>query len=396
MSEFPNVNVEILNNQLGRVTPTQDGVAALVLFGPSTSEIGLTEPKLIFSLEDAEDLGLNAAYDTAQTTDVYQQIKEFYDRAGRGSELYIMLVAKTTTMASACDKANNIVKLLLNFAQGRIRLLGITRTPDGAYDPTFVDGIDDDVNAAVLNLHSLLQDFALEHKPCRALVGARAFQGDVGDLRNFRLNTNNRVGVVLGSTTDDGNPAVGFALGQFANRPVQRKIGRVRSGDVGLDDAYFTDGSETEDYELQWPAIHNKGFIFFRKFPNRNGYFFNDDPSCSPVSDDYSSLARGRVIDKAHVITFQTFVEEIQDDIFIDDDGFMDPSVVKDYQQRIESAIGEQMVPAEASNVRCVINPAQNVLATDKIKIKKLGVRPRGYSSIIDIPLGFDNPFNQE
>ena len=390
---LPNVNIEILNNQLGAVSPSDDGIMGLILSGVAIAGIGLLDPKQIFSIEDAEALGLDEAYDTTNGVDVHQQVSEFYARATRGTQLWVMLVSRTSTMADVCDRTNNLARVLLDRAP-QISMWGINRIPDAGYIPTYTDGIDDDVNAAVLNAHALCEEYAANNRPFRFLVGARDFQGTPANLRDFRQNTNNRGGPVLGSVRTSGEPAVGFTLGQFANRPVQRNIGRVKDGDAGLAAAYLSDGNTIETSEGAWGSIHDTGYIFFRKFVGRNGYFFNDDPSCAPLTDDYSSLARGRVIDKAHKIAYSTFVNELLDDLTVDENGFMDPAIAKDYQQRIENAIGLIMLPDEISGVRCRIDPAQNLNATDTVKIEKLGVRPKGYSKYIDIPLGFDNPAN--
>lgn len=392
---LPNVEIEILNNQLGRVNLTSDAVAGLIVSGTAPSGLALATAKQIFTLEEAEAVGITEAYDTTNTTDAWKQIKDFYDRAGSGAELWIMVLAKTVTMATACDKANDIAKKLLNAAAGRIRLLGICRVPDAGYEPVLTDGIDGDTNAAVLTMHALAEEFADNFKPFRGLVAARAFTGTPADLKDFRTNTNNRVGVVLGQTKSGSlNGSVGFALGQFVNRPVQRNIGRRKDGDVGLIAAYMSNGISTETYEASWGAIHNKGYIFFRKFPNKSGYFFNDDPSCSDKSDDFSSLARGRVMDKAHVIAADTYFEEINDDIEIDEQGYMAPAVVKSYQQKIVNAISSNMMPGNISGVTCEIDPVQNLLASDKVQIKRLGIRPKAYAKTIAVPIGFDNPIN--
>ena len=390
---LPGVDIEILNNQIGASSPSDDGIMGLILSGVAAAGIALLDPKQIFSVDDAAALGLDAAYDTTNSLDVHKQINEFYLRAARGQECWVMLVSQTTTMADACNRTNNIARVLLDRAP-QMSMVGITRTPDAAYIPTFVDGIDDDVNAAVLNAHELCQEYAGDNSPLRFLVGARAFQGVPADLRNFRANTQNRCGVVLGSLTTDGDPAVGFTLGQFSNRPVQRNIGRVKDGDLAIGDAYFTNGMPIENYQDALDSIHDKGYIFMRSFKRRNGYWFNDDASCAPLSDDYAYLARGRVIDKAQKITYDTFLNEIHDDLDIDDNGFMDPAVVKTYEGTIEEAIGGLMLPGEISGVRCIINPEQNLLANNTVRIERLGVRPKGYAKFIYVPLGFDNPFN--
>lgn len=392
---LPDVEIEELNNQVGASTPSDDGIMGLILSGVAAPGIALLDPKQIFSVDDAAALGLDAAYDTTNSLDVHKQINEFYLRAARGQECWVMLISQTTTMADACNRTNNIARVLLDRAP-QMSMFGITRTPDAAYIPTFVDGIDDDVNAAVLNAHELCREYARANSPFRCLVGARAFQGVPADLRNFRANTQNRCGVVLGSLTTDGDPAVGFTLGQFSNRPVQRNIGRNRDGDLGIGEAYFTNGMPINEYKDALNSIHDKGYIFMRQFPRRNGWWFSDDPSCAPPTDDYAFLALGRVIDKAHKIGYDTYVSELQDDVDTDDNGFMDPAVVKTFESTVEEAIADQMLPAEITAVRCRINPEQNIIGTSRVNITKLGVRPKGYAKFIYVPLGFDNPFNPQ
>jgi hypothetical protein len=393
---LPNVNITILNGQLGRVAGTADGVAGLILTGVAvTGKIALSEPKQVFGTDEVKALGIDEAYDTANNTDAYAQIKDFYSQAGEGAELWIMLISDATTMAMACDKSNDIARKLLDIAEGAIKLLGITRAPAAGYIASYTDGIDDDANAAVLNLHALAEEYAAGYMPFRGIVGGRDFQGVPANLLNFRQNTNNRVGVTLeGLGEGSKSAAVGRVLGKMAKNTVQRNIARVKDGDLGLVKAYLSNGEPVEKYKSAWDSIHDKGYIFTRKFPGKNGYFYNDDPACCPLTDDYSSLARGRVIDKATVIAYTTYVEEIQDDLEVDEEGYINPATVKDYQQKIENAIGLLMVPAEASAVTCEIDPKQNLLATDTVKIKKLSIRPRGYAKFIDVPLGFENPLN--
>jgi hypothetical protein len=397
---LPNVTIELLNNQLGRQDATDDGVCLLVLSGVATSGIGLLDPKQIFTPEDAEALGLNAAYDTTNSVDVYRQITEFYSTAGRGAELWIMLYVNTMLMATACDVANNYVRKGLDAAKGRIRLVAIGRVPIGSYTPTTVDGMDDDVRAAVLKLHAMSVEYRAAFKPFRFIVAGRLFQGVPATLPDLRLLTQNTGAIVLHTTLAGGkNPAIGQVLGKLSFNPVQRKISRVKDGDLGILLAYMSDGLPVETYESAWGSIHDKGYIFCRKFANRSGYFLNGDHTCSPNSDDYSSLARGRVIDKALVIAYTTFVNEIEDDLEVDEDGYMNPAVVKHYQSIIENSISLQMMDEgkgkEISGVKCTINPAQNLLGTDKVQVEKLAVRPKGYSTYINVPLGFTNPLNQ-
>jgi uncharacterized protein (UPF0297 family) len=393
---LPGIDINVKADGLGASVSVDDGIMGLILSGPAPSELTISTPAAIFSLQEAEVLGIDADYDTDNTVDSYQQIKDFYTFAPKGTELWIMVIPPTTTMESACDKDNDVVKKLLNAAAGRVKMWGIHRIPDGAYEPTYDDGLDDDVSAAVLVADALCDSFADQFRPCRALIGGLGFQGVVGDLKDFSLSTNDRVGVVIGSVSEDGHPAVGFTLGKFASIPVQRKISRVKDGDIGKVSAYMTDGETIETYEASMDALHDKGYIFFRTITEKSGYFFSSDPACVSAANDFASLARGRVIDKAIRLTYLTMVEELEDDIDIDASGYIASAVLKDYQNKIKNALETQMADnlSTGNPVVVEIDPAQNVLATGKVKIDKLAIRPKGYASLIEIDLGFDNPIN--
>ncbi len=393
---LPDVSITILNGQTGSVQASPDHIYGLVLSGVAATGLTISTPKHVNSLAEIEALGIDATYDTTNTTDVYKQLKDFYTQAGTGTDLWFMIIPKTTIMATACDKTQDIVKKLLNAAGGDITLWGISRVPDGAYTATTTEGLDSDVFAAVLTADALNKEFSSVHKPCRCIIGGRAFTGTPGNLKNLKTMSNNTVSIMLGSIVSGGNPAVGFTLGTFANRPIQRKIARVKDGDVGVVAAYMSNGTTTETYEASWNSIHDKGYIFFRKFTRKSGYFFTDDPTCCPDSDDYASMARGLVVDKAHRVAYDTFVIEVQDDIEIDENGNLDAAVVKDYQQKILNALEANLVATgNASSARCEINAEQNVIATNTVAFEKVGVIPKGYSKYIDIPLGFYNPANE-
>lgn len=394
---LPKVTIEVLNGALGQVASTDDGVAGLLMTGVAAAGIPLSEAKQIFSVADAEALGLTASYDTTNTTNVYKSIKDFYAQAGTGKELWIMIVAKTTTMATSCDTANDILKKLLNAAQGRIRICGVTRVADVAYAPVYADQLDPDVIAAAAKAHALANEFALAFKPVRIVLDGRDFQGNTGTLLNLKLSSYNRIGVALFTdVSGSDNAAVGLVLGRLAANPVQRNIGRVKDGDLGIANAYLT-GQTTLIENLpsaSQDAVHDKGFMFVRKYAAKNGYFFNDDPTATAATDDFNSIARGRVIDKAIVITNQVYTNELLDDLDVDENGRIDAGVIKMYQSNIKRQIDGQMTAEdEISAARVVINPAQNVLSTNRVDVE-LFITPKFYPKEIKVKLGFENPTN--
>lgn len=393
---LPDVKVSLSNGAIGALMTNLDGVSGLVMSGVATGLTGLTlgQAKAIYSLKDAESLGITA---TSANAAAYRHIKEFY--AGFNeltglevAELWIMLYADTITLANMADQTHaSSAKKLLDAAGGRIRLLGLTRTPGVGYTATTTSGLDADSFTAVTNAQTLGNTMATGQAPVRILVEGRAFvytSSNVSALTDLGTMNSNRVSVVLGSSKNDGSASVGYALGRKAGAPVQRNLGRVKSGKcAAIAQAYIGD---TAVESITSPAaIHDKRYIIFRKFPNKDGYFFNDDPTATnPSTDDYNSLGAGCVVDKAHRIAYATYLEELNDDVNTIEGGKLEPGVIATLQRRIEEEVGNNMA-GEISSFRCFIDPDQNVVTNNKVNVQ-LRIRRKGYLKEINISLGFE------
>ncbi len=387
---LPGVNINIQQGEVG-ASPVNDGIMGMILAGPGATTIG---PKLITNFEKIFEAEIDGGFGLTkdQDLDAIDQIKAFYTTAPIGTQLFVTLVDPATKMSDALQssnpepeeenaapqKDNSAIANLLSFAEGAIKMWGISLTAGNAVD---------EINSAVTLAHDVCEKAALIHRPCRALIGAFGFSSDVQSLPSFKNSDKNRVGAVLGAANTNGYPALGLTLGQFANRPVQRKISRVKDGSLPLDKAYLSDGKPVEDYRSAFQAIHEKNYIFFRTYQEKSGYFYNSDVACTEQNDVFGFLAMGRVIDKAHRIAYATFINEIEDDLDVDTNGFLSPVVVKGYQQKITSAL-EVAMAGEVSGVEAFVDGAQNILQSNKVSVN-IFIRPKGYSSEIQVNLGF-------
>jgi len=394
---LPGVSIQLQNGALGQVAQTDDAVVGMLLQGPAiTSGLQLLTPTLLTSLEDATTLLVTAAYDTTNTVRVYKHIKEFYDEAGTGAKLWIMLVSQAVSMEDMVDKAEaNYAVKLLDAAGGTIRVLGVTRSPAGGYTPDITaNQVDLDVITAIDFAQALGNEYTGKFAPVRILLEARAYTGTSGSLPNLKLRDDNRVALLLGDTVTGGNGAVGLLLGRLAAIPVQRNPGRVKDGSLTFAAAYI--GSQTPEVAAgAVTTIHDKGWITIRNYPRKAGYFFTDDSTSTASTDDYNSLARGRVIDKAITLAYDTFVNEILDEVEIDPTtGRIAVDKAKYYQAIIANTIDTAMTAnGEISSVSTLVDPAQNVLSTGKICVE-LRIVPLGYARFILVKLGFNNPAN--
>lgn len=389
------VNITLANGGLKGTIQTADGVTGFVMTG--VSEGGgytLGTPIMVNGMTTVAAAGITV------TNNPYaiRQLQEYYNQAGDGAELWIMLVANTMTVAMMAlnSNANGVVKLL-NAAAGRIKVVGLLaddkaiNTAGGTI--TITNGMNADVYTAASNLLTTINLYVAAKQPLRGLIGCTSYAGTASALTNMRTGSNNRVGFVIGDTmihdATYGSAAMGLCLGTIAAIPVQRKLSRVRNLPLSSATAYL--GSVAllcTNADIN--TISGKGFITFTTYAQKSGFFWQGDPMLTSTTDDYSSLAHGRIIDKAFIIAYLTYLEQVDDEIQINDDGTgtMVSTFVAWLQQLIIDAIGNTMgVKKEISGIDCVIDPAQNVLISNEVDIV-IRVRPVGYSTDIEISLG--------
>jgi len=385
----PGVSITVENDALGGVAASADGLSGFVL---SAEAAKLTEGKAyqLFNMKDAEALGLTAK-DT-KTAHAHFILSQFYKAAGTGSECWIVTYKPATKTLDQYVKAGeSAAETLLNDGKG-IRLMAVSReeTDKPVYSKTKDStGMPDDVVKALAEAQSLAEAYATKFRPVRVILDGHHWNGTVADLPDLRKGTNNRCAVCIAGSKESHHADIGLVTGTLAALPVQRKLHRVKNGSLPISEAYFTDKQTVESKEDSWDALFTKGYLFIGTHPNVSGYFFIDDPTAAAVTDDYRSLSRGRVMDKLIVIAQQTFIREVGDEIALAADGSIAPAEAKHLQGRIESAITLGMIAnEELSAVEVSIDLKQNVLSTNKVKVKLRGL-PVGYKDFIEVSLGF-------
>lgn len=395
---LPGVKIDFRNGALGSVVPSADCVAGLIATATAVSTtFVLGHTYILYKLDDLASLGVTAENNAC----MYKAVQQFYDEAGEGAELWIMGVPNTVKPSEILDKDNAsgaYAKTLIQLANGRIRVMTVAYEPASGYEPTITDGLDGDVWTAALKAQALAE-WATQSlfAPLFVVIAGRSYSNDnITDLKDLTTLEYNRVGILIGDVTSasDG-AAVGLLLGRIAACPVQRHIGRVKDGALKILNAYIGDKDPSV---ANVETIFNKGYITFRTFTGKSGYFFADDCLATEVSDDFRSIARRRTIDKAYRIIYATMLNNVNDEIAITDEGCLVPSVVKSWESEIISDIVSQMTAngelgsdpdnADDNGVKVFIDPAQNVVSTNRINVVAQ-VKPYGYAKYINVELGF-------
>ena len=389
------VNIALTNGALGATLQTNDGIAGMVLTGYTGDSYTLGTPILVTSFA-ALGLGDNAITATNNEFAV-RQVQDFFSNAGTGAQLYLMLVPDTMTVAQMALKtnANGAIKLL-NYANGKVKVLGVM-SDDTEVGVDTVTGINVDCYTAVTNMQALTVQFANAQKPLRGIVGGTSYSGTVGDVTDMTDGTaDNRVALLIGDTeSPDGYSAglaacLGYLLGKIAVLPVQRKISRTADGPLSGVSAAYVGGETVEAAGGDMVTLQEKGIITFTTYANMAGYYFSSDPMCTATTDDYKFLAYGRVIDKAQILGYTAGVQLIDDEVPVIAGGLIDPGYATWLQQQFINVISKAMVAnGNCSAVDCYVDPAQDIETSNTVDVV-LKVRPVGYSSFIDIALGFE------
>lgn len=390
---LPRVKIFFENGALGQVAPMPDGVLGLMATGVAVpSDFELNKAYVLKSFADLEALGVT----TGNNPHIYKIVKDFYKEAGDGTELWLAAYPDTVKVSEMVDKDEDYYKTLIDTANGRIRGLIVSRKPGGGYSPSVTDGLDGDIYTAMANAQLLAEKITNEkYAPIFVALEGYDFSGDHTELADLHLKEYNRVCCLIGDTTSGSkHAALGLLAGRIASNPVQRNIGRVRDGAVQAEEM-FIDADAVEQYDTE--SIHDKGFITFRTFVGRSGYFFTDDWMATAIDDDYNHLTARRTIDKAYRVAYEALLPILLDEIPVTAEGTIQAPLAKAWENVVESAIVANMtangeLSSDALNddpgVECVIDTTNNVISSGRVNVQ-LRVRPFAYPRYVDVYLGF-------
>jgi hypothetical protein len=377
---LPRVLIIYSNNNLLADITAIDGIAGIVGTVATPALIGV--PKKVTSLKTAEDAGYTAAAEPV----MHRHIKEFYAELSGNQELWVMGVVNTMSQAQMLDKDDPAGAIkLINAATGKIRILGLFRTPDVAYVPG-VDFFDSDVQAACLASNAFGANSLANLVPHRILIEGRVVNEASLVVFEPKTAAADFAGVVVGGSDDNGSASIGTALGRACRFGAHIKLGKVANGPLALDAVYI--GTKLLKDVADLAGLHNKGIISFVQHPQKAGFYFGIDRMANIA--DYRLLAFGRVVDKAALIAAATYVEELESEVDIDDAGRISELDIKHLEGRVEQQINNSMAE-QISAVSVVIDPAQDILTTGTLTVK-IRIRPKGYTSFIDVDLGLNAP----
>ena len=388
---LPSITIKYKNGQLGTVPESQDGLLALALIGATevAGKFTLGTAYKIYRPDGLEELGVESTKNAV----LVKLVSQFYAEAPEGTPLIVVGYESTETMTALCDKTTGKLKALIESQGGDLRgvVLASTKETDAK---AVTEGLDSDVFTALTKAQELFEYSATQlYAPVFVALEGLGFT-TAAALKDLSKESYNGCCVVIGDVTvSSKHAAMGTFAGRVAKSAVQRTIGRVADGALAPLQMFIgTKAAESAMDDIT--TIYDKGYISPRKYVGRTGYFFTDDKMACKPTDDYAHLTARRTVDKAVRIAYDTLLEKLLDELEINENGTVSASVVKSWQADVESAIDDRMTAnAELSAVNgsgcsCFIDPNQKIVSTGKI-VASLGVRPFGYSRMIDAEIGF-------
>jgi hypothetical protein len=408
---------------LNRRTPTDYSVCGLVGTGVAVEgKLNLGTTYIFKTPKDANLVGIDADYDTANNLIVYHHIQRFFLRQPSGT-LYFMLAAQTVTLTGLLDKTNPYAKKLLKDAGGKVKYCGVFVNPVNGYTPELTTGLDGDVITAMANAQALYNDEASSFRYSGLLIEGRAFNGTTALALSLRTLTYPNVSVtilqdpairLLNPERWQNFASVGDVLGLKALAAISQDFGEyidefnltdVASGaftDIGISSGQLI--SELQDSDLA--LLDQKGYIFGTPVPTLDGFWINDTHTCSPIDgNDYAYIENNSVIEAAITLAQAYIIPKTKARLLVDSKtGFLLPEIKAALENGLKKSIQPLVDSGDISGGVDAQIPdtyqddqgntiTQNILATGNVYYE-LTMVPDAIGRSITLRIGYTNPLN--
>ena len=361
---IPKVGIQFQNAQLGRVDDPGAGAPGLIVVMTSSPTGHAFGDVKAYSLFDDLPTELQAI----------EGVKLFFAEAP-GYTVYIMPVPDTAEVDDILDPqaatpyARNLIE-----ANDNIRFIGVVNKVVALTD----------IASAGTNGKALRAYFEPLYRYIRIFVGV-AYNAALPDLGEADYTA---TGFIVCPAADE----VGLFIARRAKTRVQRNAGRVKDGALVISATELQSGTPLEDDMDLVEEVFDKRYISLRTYVGKSGYYFTDDPLAVSSTDDYANDTDRAVIDKAAIIAYGVYVNEINDDIETDEDGTISTTAAKELQGIIENAINQAMTAnEEISSASAFVDDTQNIVSTNKVEVV-LKIVKKGYLKEITVKLGFQAP----
>ena len=367
---FGKVNIDILNGQIDRTIPSEDGISALLSYNSNITEFSIKRYTSIFDINDDWE---SADYDAEK-----YQAAEFF-KQNPGGQLWLAFAPTGATY-----DYTEILKVMRE-TNGDVKRLAILSGSD-------ISTIATDIAEIKARQNTLVSEFKPYYNILLA-VDITSYDIDqlaaIDDLRDGTYD-NRWLTPVVGTNADDEN-CIGATLGIISRLSVEEHPGHVGPNNLTANSAEWDSPKlgETDVVnitEVLLEELHNKGYLFIRKFPAFAGSYVSGFPVTTSLTDDFRKGTDTAVIYKAFRGVYLDMLPLVNSKVK-QTDGEMD-SVYRDIFEETAKRTPNGMLDAEEiSDFKVLVPRGQDVISTGTVNIN-MAIVPYGHASVINVTLG--------
>ncbi len=381
------LNIDRQNGNVPKSLPGEDHITGLVIYmaaGDIPAGFKTERVQALSTIDAAEAAGIvdyTTAADGTQTAApwavrvLHYHLSELY-RINPAVSLYVGIFEK--------PQGDNMtfaeIKTVQNFADGRIRQLGVwcgDRVPSeddlvalqGQADTLEAQGAELSVVYApkVANVKQISTSLAGGGKCRVSVVIGQAGSGTGAELYKDKANA-----------AKASVSGLGVVLGLISKAKVHQCIAWVKEFPTGISLPAFGDGTLLRDLDKALvEQLDTARYLFFVTQQGQSGSYMNDSHTMDDAKSDYASIESVRTMDKGARGVRAYLIPELGGNVYVDaDTGKLASYTVAHLETVAGHALEDMEKAGELSGYKAEIDPDQDVAASSTVDIvlKKVAV----------------------
>lgn len=381
------LNIDRQNGNVPKSLPGEDHITGLVIYmaaGDIPAGFKTERVQALSTIDAAEAAGIvdyTTAADGTQTAApwavrvLHYHLSELY-RINPAVSLYVGIFEK--------PQGDNMtfaeIKTVQNFADGRIRQLGVwcgDRVPSeddlvaiqGQADTLEAEGAELSVVYApkVANVKQISTKLAGGNKCRISVVIGQAGSGTGAELYKDKANA-----------AKASVSGLGVVLGLISKAKVHQCIAWVKEFPTGISLPAFGDGTLLRDMDKALvEQLDTARYLFFVTQQGQSGSYMNDSHTMDSAISDYASIESVRTMDKGARGVRAYLIPELGGNVYVDaDTGKLASYTVAHLETVAGHALEDMEKAGELSGYKAEIDPDQDVAASSTVDIvlKKVAV----------------------
>jgi hypothetical protein len=384
------VTVNVGQGGLGRRAPNQDKISGLLFFNDTLPSGFASDDRVkkVFSLEEAEDLGVLDSVSAHQIE--HYHISEYF-RINPEGELWLGYFAVPGGSYDFTEIATMQIA-----ASGEIRQMGVYA---GAL--TYATSQLTTIQGIISGMDAAYKQFSVLYAANMEAITAVSGWSSVGDARTLSApkvtpiagQDGGGAGAALYVSKSQSITFLGAALGAVSKASVEQSIGNPENFNLSdgteLEVPALANGDLVTDLtSTALGGIKDDGYLVLRKYtPDIAGTYAERCPTAVAATNDFAWIETNRAVDKAIRLIRSLLIPQLNSNLYLNSDGTLRNDTVGFFQDLAQGVLEGMEADGEISTGEASVNPAQDVLSTSTLTIS-VQIVPVGIAETIVLNIG--------